>query len=134
MITTEAEAKQVIKEQFQRELEVLSRLIAELKLSLSPEELLEYSGLSVGRYTVKGYTYLKLIGVLTGERSNREERWLIKRLDKGGVERKRKLRRKAEHLLNVRKTEESEIAISQLITYWRRAKALQRWLEEAQEI
>ena len=134
MVTTEAEAKQVIKEQFQRELEVLSRLIAELKLSLSPEELLEYSGLSVGRYTVKKYTYLKLIGVLTGERSDREERWLIKRLDKGGVERKRKLRRKAEHLLNVRKTEESEIAISQLITYWRRAKALQRWLEEAQEI
>ena len=134
MVTTEAEAKQVIKEQFQRELEVLSRLIAELKLSLSPEELLEYSGLSVGRYTVKKYTYLKLIGVLTGERSNREERWLIKRLDKGGVERKRKLRRKAEHLLNVRKTEESEITISQLITYWRRAKALQRWLEEAQEI
>jgi hypothetical protein len=134
MANVETRAKELIEGQFQKDFETLRELAAELKLPVSAEELLEYSGLTVGRYTVKSrYTYLKLIGVLTGERCNKEERWLVKRLDKGGTTRKRKFRRKSEHLLNIKQTYEAELKLLQLIKYWRRAKALQKWLEEVQE-
>ena len=135
MINAEAKAKEVIEEQFQRDFETLGKLAIDLNLPVSAGELLQYSGLTIGRYTVKSrYTYLKLMGVLTGELSDKEERWLVKRLDKGGAERKRKFRRKSEHLLNIRQTEEAEFKLLQLIKYRRRTKALQKWREEAQEV
>jgi hypothetical protein len=133
-MTAEAKAKRVIEEQFQRDFETLGKLATELNLPMSAEELLKYSGLTIGRYKVKSrYTYLKLIGILTGELSDKEERWLVKKLE-GGAERKRKFRRKSQHLLNIKQTQEMELKLLQLVRYWRRAKALQRWLEEAQEI
>ena len=121
----------VITEQFNRELGAVEELVNELKIPVSVSELLKYSGLIVGEYEVKGkYRYYKLMGVLTGDKTDREERWLMKRENETSL-RKRRIKRKTEHLLNIRKNEETEGKLLELVKYWRRAKALKKWLELA---
>ena len=131
MRTADAEAYEVIKNQFYRDLEVLKDLARELELPVSGSELLKYSGLIIGEYVVKRkYHYYKLMGVLTGDEADKVERWLVRKENETS-ERKRTFRRKTEHLLNIKKTEENRYKLLKLIRYWRRAKALQKWLEVA---
>ncbi|MEO2064995.1 MAG: hypothetical protein ABGX17_00645, partial [Desulfurobacteriaceae bacterium] len=76
----EQKAYEVIKEQFYRDLEVVKELAEELSLPVSGSELLAYSGLIVGEYTVKKkYRYYKLMGILTGEEAGKVEKWLVRR-------------------------------------------------------
>jgi hypothetical protein len=127
----EKEAYKVIRKQFYRDLEVLVELARELQLPVSGLELLSYSGLVVGEYTVKGkYHYYKLTGVLTGDEAGKVERWLVRKENKPS-ESRWAFRRKSEHLLNLKRTPENGRKLRELIKYWRRAKALYRWLEEA---
>jgi len=127
----EQKAYEVIKEQFYRDLEVVKELAEELSLPISGSELLVYSGLVVGEYTVKKkYRYYKLMGILTGEEAGKVERWLIRK-EGEPEEREWNLRRRTEHLLNIRKTPENAVKLRRLIKYWRRAKALYKWLSEA---
>ncbi len=129
MRTADAEAYEVIKDQFYRDLEVVKDLARELQLPISGSELLRYSGLTVGEYVVKRrYHYYKLTGVLTGEEADRVERWLMRKENETS-ERERTFRRRTEHLLNIKKTEENRYKLLKLIRYWRRTKALQKWLE-----
>jgi len=131
MRTADAEAYEVIKNQFYRDLEVLKDLARELELPVSGSELLKYSGLIIGEYVVKRkYHYYKLMGVLTGDEADKVERWLVRKENETS-ERERTFRRKTEHLLNIKKTEENRYKLLKLIRYWRRAKALQKWLEVA---
>jgi len=131
MGTTDAEAYEVIKNQFYRDLEVVKELAKELELPVSGSELLKYSGLIIGEYVVKRkYHYYKLMGVLTGDEADKIERWLMRKENETS-ERERTFRRKTEHLLNIKKTEENRYKLLKLIKYWRRAKALQKWLEVA---
>lgn len=132
MRTADAEAYEVIKNQFYRDLEVLKDLARELELPVSGSELLKYSGLIVGEYVVKRrYQYYKLMGVLTGDEADKVERWLMRKENETS-ERERTFRRKTEHLLNIKKTEENRYKLLKLIKYWRRAKALRKWLEVAE--
>ena len=125
------EAYEVIKNQFYRDLEVLKELARELELPVSGSELLKYSGLIIGEYVVKRkYHYYKLMGVLTGDEADRVERWLMRKENETS-ERERTFRRKTEHLLNLKRTEENRYKLLKLIKYWRRTKALQKWLEVA---
>ena len=129
MRTADAEAYEVIKNQFYRDLEVLKDLARELELPVSGSELLKYSGLIVGEYVAKRrYHYYKLMGVLTGDEADKVERWLMRKENETS-ERERTFRRKTEHLLNIKKTEENRCKLLELIKYWRRSKALQKWLE-----
>ncbi len=123
--------KPLIEKQFERELEQLSKLLQLLGLSVSVEKLIEYSGLTFSSYSVKGHTYLKLMAVLTGEKSNKVEELLIR---KEGEKRgkKMRLRKKSFHLLNLKDTEENRANLNWLVHYWRRAKALKRWLDEVE--
>jgi len=131
MRTADAEAYEVIKNQFYQDLEVVKELARELELPVSGSELLKYSGLTVGEYAVKKkYRYYKLMGVLTGDEADKIERWLMRKENETS-ERERTFRRKTEHLLNIKKTEENRYKLLKLIKYWRRAKALQKWLEIA---
>ena len=131
MRTTDAEAYEVIKNQFYRDLGVLKELARELELPVSGSELLKYSGLIIGEYVVKRkYHYYKLMGVLTGDEADKVERWLMRKENETS-ERERTFRRKTEHLLNIKKTEENRYKLLELIKYWRRTKALQKWLEVA---
>jgi len=131
MGTTDAEAYEVIKNQFYQDLEVVKELAKELELPVSGSELLKYSGLTIGEYVVKGkYRYYKLMGVLTGDEAGKVERWLVRKKSETS-ERERAFRRKTEHLLNVKKTKENRCKLLRLIKYWRRTKALQKWLEVA---
>jgi len=131
MKATETEAYEVIKNQFYRDLEVVKELARELELPISGSELLKYSGLTIGEYTVKKkYRYYKLMGVLTGDEADKIERWLMRKENETS-ERERTFRRKTEHLLNIKKTGENRYKLLKLIKYWRRAKALQKWLEVA---
>jgi len=131
MRTADAEAYEVIKNQFYRDLEVVKELARELELPVSGSELLKYSGLTIGEYTVKKkYRYYKLMGVLTGDEADKIERWLMRKENETS-ERERTFRRKTEHLLNIKKTGENRYKLLKLIKYWRRAKALQKWLEIA---
>jgi len=131
MKATEAEAYEVIKNQFYRDLEVVEELAKELELPVLGLELLKYSGLTIGEYAVKKkYRYYKLMGVLTGDEADKIERWLMRKENETS-ERERTFRRKTEHLLNIKKTEENRYKLLKLIKYWRRAKALQKWLEIA---
>jgi len=123
--------KTTLKKQFEQELSDISKLIDLLGIPVSAEELVEFSGLTVSRYSVKGHDYLKLIGVLTGEKSDKVEEWLVKKKGEN-TERKRKLRKKMIHLLNLKDSEENRINIGWLVHYWRRAKALKKWLEEVE--
>jgi len=78
--SSEREAYEVIKRQFYQDLEVVVELARELQLPMSGSELLRYSGLVVGEYTVKKkYRYYKLMGVLTGDEADRVERWLVRK-------------------------------------------------------
>ncbi len=125
------EAYEVIKNQFYRDLEVLKELARELELPVSGSELLKYSGLIIGEYVVKRkYHYYKLMGVLTGDEADRVERWLMRKENETS-ERERTFRRKTEHLLNLKRTEENRNKLLKLAKFWRRAKALQKWLEVA---
>ena len=125
------EAYEVIKNQFYRDLEVLKELARELELPVSGSELLRYSGLIIGEYVVKRkYHYYKLMGVLTGDEADRVERWLMRKENETS-ERERTFRRKTEHLLNLKRTEENRNKLLKLAKFWRRAKALQKWLEVA---
>jgi len=131
MGTADAKAYEVIKDQFYRDLEVVKDLAKELQLPISASELLKYSGLTVGEYVVKKrYHYYKLMGVLTGDEADRVERWLMRKENETS-ERERTFRRKTEHLLNIKKTEKNRYKLLNLIKYWRRTKALQKWLEIA---
>jgi hypothetical protein len=125
--------KPLIEKQFERELEQLSKLLQLLGLSVSVEKLIEYSGLTFSSYSVKGHTYLKLMAVLTGEKSNKVEELLIR---KEGEKRgkKMRLRKKSFHLLNLKDTEENRANLNWLVHYWRRAKALKRWLDEVERV
>ena len=124
------EAYEVIKNQFYQDLEVVKELAEELELPLSGSELLRYSGLVVGDYKVKKkYHYYKLIGILTGDEADRVEHWLIKK-EGEPKERKWAFRRKSEHLINLKKTPENRKKLLKLVKYWRRAKALHKWLKE----
>jgi hypothetical protein len=125
------QAYEAIKNQFYEDLEVVKELARELELPLSGSELLKYSGLAVGEYIVKKkYRYYKLVGVLTGSETDKVELWLVRK-ESEASERKRTLRRKSEHLANLKKTPENRIKLQTLVKYWRRAKALQKWLELA---
>jgi hypothetical protein len=131
MRAADAEAYEVIKNQFYKDLEVVKELARELELPVSGSELLKYSGLIIGEYVVKRkYHYYKLMGVLTGDEADRVERWLMRKENETS-ERERTFRRKTEHLLNIKKTEENRYKLLKLIKYWRRTKALQKWLEVA---
>jgi hypothetical protein len=123
--------KPLIEKQFERELEQLSKLSQLLGLSVPVEELIEYSGLTLSSYSVKGHTYLKLTTVLTGEKSDKIEELLVRK--KGQKkEKKMRLRKKSFHLLNLKDTEENRANLNWLVHYWRRAKALKRWLDEVE--
>ena len=123
------EAYEVIKSQFYEELGELKELARELNLPLSGSELLKYSGLMVSEYTVKGkYHYYKLVGVLTGNEADKLELWLVRR-ENEAFERKRAYRRRVDHLANLKRASESRERLQRLIKCWRRAKALQKWLE-----
>ncbi len=124
--------KEIFKRQYEEELKSLSQLVGLLGLPVSAEELIKYSGLTISYYSVKGHEYMKLIGTLTGERAGKEEEWLMRKKGEE-AERERRYRRKSVHLLNARKTEEKEIELGWLIHYWRRAKAIKKWLEEVEE-
>ena len=131
MRKTDADSYEVIKNQFYQDLEVMKELARDLELPVSGSELLKYSGLTIGEYVVKGkYRYYKLMGVLTGDEAGKVERWLVRKKSETS-ERERTFRRKTEHLLNVKKTKENRYKLLRLIKYWRRAKALQKWLEVA---
>ena len=131
--SSERKAYEVIKRQFYQDLEVVVELARELQLPMSGSELLRYSGLVVGEYTVKKkYRYYKLTGVLTGDEADRVERWLVRKENEPS-ERKWAFRRKTEHLLNLKKTSENRSKLAKLIKYWRRAKALYKWLDEAEK-
>jgi len=125
--------KSSIKEQFERELRALSELLSALNISLTAEDLLEFSGLSVSSYTVKKYSYLKLIGVKTGEKTTKVEGWIVKKMDDDeGKVRERWLRRETVHIKNFHKTTENRNLLSLLLHIWRRAKALKSWLDEVE--
>jgi len=125
--------KENIEKQYKKELRLLQKLLQDLNIPIKAKELVEeYSGLSIGSYTVKDkYRYFKLTGVKTGEKAERTEEWLIRR-PKEKNERQRKLRRESKHIANVKWSEESEILINWLTHYWTRAKALKKWLEEVE--
>lgn len=69
------------------------------------------------------------MGVLTGSEAGEVKKLLVRK-EGEAKERKRNLRRKTEHLLNLRKTVANAKKLSELIKYWRRTKALQKWLKE----
>jgi len=123
--------KESIEKQYKKELRLLQKLLQELNIPIKAKELVEeYSGLSVGSYTVKDkYRYFKLTGVKTGEKAEKTEEWLIRR-PKEENERQRKLRRESKHIANVKWSEENGVLINWLTHYWTRAKALKKWLEE----
>jgi len=124
--------RKCIREQFEREVSQLSELLSALSIPLTAEELLQFSGLSLSSYTVKGkYSYIKLIAVKTGDRTMKVERWELRKVGEKKV-RERWLRRETVHLKNFHKTEENRKNLKLLLHFWRRAKALKSWLEEVE--
>lgn len=124
--------RKCIREQFEKELSQLSELLSALNIPLTAEELLQFSGLSLSSYTVKGkYSYIKLVAVKTGDRTTRVEGWKLQKVGEKKV-RERWLRRETVHLKNFHKTEENRKNLKLLLHFWRRAKALKSWLEEAE--
>ena len=125
--------KESIEKQYKKEIRSLQKILQELNIPIKAKELVEeYSGLSVGSYTVKDkYHYIKITGVRTGERAEKTEEWLVRR-PKEENERQRKLKRESKHIANVKWSEENEVLISWLTHYWTRAKALRKWLEEVE--
>jgi len=125
--------RKCIRAQFEREVSQLSELLSALNIPLTAEELLQFSGLSLSSYTVKGkYSYIKLIAVKTGDRTTKIEGWRLQKVGEKKV-RERWLRREIVHLKNFYKTEENRKNLKLLLHYWRRAKALKSWLEEIEE-
>ena len=125
--------RKCIRAQFEREVSQLSELLSALNIPLTAEELLQFSGLSLSSYTVKGkYSYIKLIAVKTGDRTTKIEGWRLQKVGEKKV-RERWLRREIVHLKNFHKTEENRKNLKLLLHYWRRAKALKSWLEEIEE-
>jgi len=123
-------AKVCIEEQLVEELVRLSELLLDLEIPMLGKDLLQFSGLSLSTYTVKGkYKYIKLTAVKTGDRTTRIEGWKLQKIGEKRV-RKRWLRRETVHLKNLRWTEENEKNLKLLLHYWRRAKALNSWLKE----
>jgi len=121
-----------IQRQFEGELQALSEILSRLSIPLTADELLEFSGLSISEFTVKGkYRYLKLTGVRTGDKAERVEEWIVKKVGEK-KERLRNLRRKSKHIANLKATEENEVLLNWLVHYWRRAKALENWLNEVE--
>ena len=122
---------QVIVNQYFSELIKLSELSQELELPYSAEELLNFSGLSIGSYKVrrKGrtYHYIKLMGIRTGELSEREELLLVRKPLESS-ERERRVRREAVHIKNLSLTPKNKELVGELHYYWQRAKALRKWL------
>ena len=124
--------RECIREQFGKEVSQLSELLSALNIPLTTEELLQFSGLSLSSYTVKGkYSYIKLIAVKTGDRTTRVEGWKLQKIGEKKV-RERWLRREMVHLKNFYKTEENRRNLKLLLHFWRRAKALKSWLEEVE--
>jgi len=124
--------RKCIREQFEKELSQLSELLSALNIPLTAEELLQFSGLSLSSYTVKGkYSYIKLIAVKTGDRTTRVEGWKLQKVGEKKV-RERWLRREIVHLKNFLKTEENRKNLKLLLYFWRRAKALKSWIEEVE--
>jgi len=122
-----------IRKQFEREVSQLSELLSALNIPLTAEELLQFSGLSLSSYTVKGkYSYIKLIAVKTGDRTTRVEGWKLQKVGEKKV-RERWLRREMVHLKNFPKMEANRKKLELLLHYWRRAKALKSWLEEVEK-
>ena len=75
------EVRKCIREQFEREVSQLSELLSALNVPLTVEELLQFSGLSLSSYTVKGkYSYIKLIAVKTGDRTTKVEGWKLQKI------------------------------------------------------
>ena len=125
--------RKCVRAQFEREVTQVSELLSALSIPLTAEELLQFSGLSLSSYTVKGkYSYIKLIAVKTGDRTTKVEGWRLQKVGEKKV-RERWLRREMVHLKNFHKTEENRKNLKLLLHYWRRAKALKSWLEEIEE-
>ena len=125
--------RKCIRAQFEKEVSQLSELLSALNIPLTAEELLQFSGLSLSSYTVKGkYSYIKLIAVKTGDKTTKVEGWRLQKVGEKKV-RERWLRREMVHLKNFHKTEENRKNLKLLLHYWRRAKALNSWLEEVEE-
>jgi len=125
--------RELVKEQFERELHAISEILSRLNIPLTAKELLNFSGLSISEFTVKGkYRYFKLVGVRTGDKAGKVERWIVRKVDEE-KERKRNLRRESKHIANLKATEENEVLLNWLVHYWTRAKALGKWLNEVWE-
>ena len=122
---------ETVEKQYLSEVAKLGELCVRLELPYSPEELLELSGLSIGTYKVRSggrtYHYIKLMGVRTGDLSDREETWLVRR-PADDRERERRLRKETVHLKNLKLTPQNEELVEELHYYWQRAKALLKWL------
>ena len=122
---------EAIEKQYISEVAKLGELSVRLELPVSPEELLELSGLSIGTYKVRRggrtYHYIKLMGVRTGDLSDREETWLVRR-PTDDRERERRLRKETVHLKNLKLTPQNKELVEELHYYWQRAKALLKWL------
>jgi len=124
------EAYKIIEEQVYKDLTTLEEIRTELGLSIPAHTLIQYSGLVVGKFSIrKKYEYLKLIGILTGEKAGKQEIWLVKKNDEEEIK-ERKFRRETKHLANFKYTEENVEKLQELISYWRRVKGLLKWLNE----
>jgi len=124
------EVYKVVEEQMYKDLTTLEEIRTELGLSISAHELIQYSGLVIGKFLIrKKHKYLKLTGILTGEKAGKEEIWIVKKNDEEEVKR-RKFRRETKHLVNLKYTEENMEKLQKLISYWRRVKGLLKWLNE----
>ena len=122
---------ETVEKQYLREVAKLGEYAMRLELPYSPEELLELSGLSIGAYKVRSggrtYHYIKLMGVRTGELSDKEETWLVRK-PTDYSERERRIRKEAVHIKNLKFTPQNKELVEELHYYWQRAKALRRWL------
>ncbi|WP_163329425.1 hypothetical protein GFV12_08525 (plasmid) [Desulfurobacterium thermolithotrophum] len=125
--------KKQIKEQLSREIDVLDAVLFELGIfDYTAEELLELSGLSIGAYKVKRkdkeYKYYKVTGIWTGEKAETEEVWIVRK-EGEKEERERRYRREVRQIANIKHSLENETLLTMLKFYWRRAKALKKWIE-----
>ena len=120
-----------VENQYIRELGKISEILIKLELPYSATDLLLFSGLSIGTYKVRRggrtYHYIKLMGVRTGDLSDREETWLVRR-PTDDRERERRLRKETVHLKNLKLTPQNKELVEELHYYWQRAKALLKWL------
>ena len=67
------------------------------------------------------------MGVRTGELSEKEEIWLVRK-PTDYTERERRIRKETVHLKNLKLTPQNKELVEELHYYWQRARALRKWL------